>query len=367
MHDSRQPDADTNAIIGALLHDLAALQESKQSEMGYQRAASTILRLDEPLESYLLPDGTLRKIQNIGPKSETVILEVLRSGTSPTVDKAVSQSAKRTEVERSRGLRGRFLSRAAVVAVLRDTTLGGPSLGDVHGDLQMHSTWSDGSQSLEEIVTAGLERGYGFCGVTDHSHGLRIARGMSMEDVAKQHAEIDRVNRAHRGRFRLIKGMEANITADGSVDVAREDRKRLELVLAAPHAVLRSADDQTARMIRAVEEPGVHILAHPTGRQYGTRAGIIADWDAVFAAATRADVAVEIDGDPSRQDVNYELAERAMAAGCLFSLDSDAHATRELMYAEIALAHARLAGIPRDRVINCWPLERLLHWLETRR
>ena len=367
MGHARPLEPDTNAIVGALLHDLAAIQESKQSEMGYQRAASTILRLDDPLESYLLAGGALRKIQNIGPKSEAVILEVLRTGASPTVEKAVSASAKRADVEKARGLRTNFLSRAAVVSALRDTELAGPSLADVRGDLQMHSTWSDGSQSLEEIVATGLERGYEFCGVTDHSHGLRIARGMSMEDVTKQHADIDRVNRAHRGRFRLIKGIEANITADGSIDVARDDRKRLELVLAAPHAVLRSAEDQTARMIRAVEEPGVHILAHPTGRQYGTRLGIIADWDAVFAAAARANVAVEIDGDPSRQDVNFELAARALRAGCLFSLDSDAHSTRELLYAEIALAHARLAGIPRDRVITCWPLDRLLQWLDSRR
>jgi histidinol phosphatase-like PHP family hydrolase len=119
-------------------------------------------------------------------------------------------------------------------------------------------------------------------------------------------------------------------------------------------------------MLRAVETPGVHIIGHPRGRQYGTRPGVNADWDAVFAAAARANVAIEIDGDPARQDIDYDLAPQATAAGCLFALDSDAHATEELRYAETSVAHARLAGVPTERVINCWPLDKLLDWLQQR-
>jgi len=96
---------------------------------------------------------------------------------------------------------------------------------------------------------------------------------------------------------------------------------------------------------------------------YGSRPGVTADWDDVFAAARSANVAIEIDGDPSRQDVDYELAKRAVGAGCLFALDSDAHSTSELAYSETAIAHARLAGVPAARVINCWPVDRLLEWL----
>ena len=107
----------------------------------------------------------------------------------------------------------------------------------------------------------------------------------------------------------------------------------------------------------------MHILGHPRGRKYGSRPGITADWDQVFEAARDAGVAIEIDGDPSRQDVDYELAKRAAAAECLFALDSDAHSTPELAYADTAIAHARLAGIPTERVINCWPLDKLLEWL----
>ena len=116
-------------------------------------------------------------------------------------------------------------------------------------------------------------------------------------------------------------------------------------------------------MIAAIANPRVHILAHPRGRISGSRAGVVASWDMVFAAAASRGVAVEIDGDPARQDLDYTLAAQALEAGCLFALDSDAHTTSQLAYAETALAHARLAGIPRDRIVNCWPLDRLLAWL----
>jgi histidinol phosphatase-like PHP family hydrolase len=356
-----------NGKIAALLRDFAAIQKSKQSMWGYQRAASAILALEEPIESLLQPDGTLRKIPNIGPSSTRVILEVLQTGTSATVERAIADSGKGSDIERRRDLRGHFLSRAQVLAALRNKKLTGPRVEDYRGDLQMHSTYSDGSQSLADIVEAGIERGYRFCGVTDHSYGLPIAGGVSMARLAQQHREIDALNRAHRGRFRLIKGIEANIRADGSVDMEPSELAQLELVVAAPHSALRTASDQTARMVGAVRTKGVHIIGHPRGRMYGSRPGVSADWDRVFAAAARAGVAIEIDGDPSRQDVDFDLAKRAVAAGCLFALDSDAHSTRELAYAHTAIAHARLAGVPTERVVNTWPLERLMEWLASRR
>jgi len=119
-------------------------------------------------------------------------------------------------------------------------------------------------------------------------------------------------------------------------------------------------------MIAAVTQPRVHILGHPRGRMFGSRPGVSADWNRVFTAAAESGVAIEIDGDPSRQDIDYELAKRAVTAGCLIALDSDAHSSGELVYAETALAHARLAGVPRSRIINTWPLDQLLDWLSTR-
>jgi histidinol phosphatase-like PHP family hydrolase len=116
-------------------------------------------------------------------------------------------------------------------------------------------------------------------------------------------------------------------------------------------------------MIAAVTTPGVQILGHPRGRKFGVRPGVTADWDKVFAAAKTSGVAIEIDGDPSRQDVDFELAKRALRVGCLFAVDSDAHSVGELAYVETAIAHARLAGIPRTRIVNCWEIDRLMEWL----
>ncbi len=358
---------DRNGQIAALLRDFAAIQKSKQSMWGYKRAASAILALEEPIETLLEADGTLRKIPNIGPSSTRIILEVLRTGSSPTIERAIAESGQAGDVERRRGLRDHFLSRAQVLAALRNPKLKGPRVEDYRGDLQMHSTWSDGSQTLADIVEAGINLGYQFCAVTDHSYGLKIAGGVSMAELAEQHLEIDALNRRHRGSFRLLKGIEANIRADGTIDMEPGELARLEIVVAAPHSVLRSPDDQTSRMVAAASAPGVHILGHPRGRMIGSRPGVTADWDQVFRAAAASRVAVEIDGDPSRQDLDYDIAGRAVKAGCLFALDSDAHSAGELpRYAATAIAHARLAGVPTDRIVNCWPLERLLEWARSR-
>ena len=353
---------DLNATIAGLLRDLASVQKSKQKQFAYKRAALAISNLDEPIESYVRPDGTLEKIEHVGPSSTRVILEVLQTGESPTVAKAIAEGVSTSKVDQSRMWRQRFLTRSRVRAVLANRSLTGPSRDQYRGDLQMHSTWSDGSQSLEDIVNEGLARGYQYCAVTDHSYGLPIAGGLSMERFAEQHREIDRVNAEYNGRFRLLKGVEANILADGSLDMSAVELRQMEIVVAAPHAVLRATHDQTERMIRAVQAPGVHILGHPSGRKYGDRPGVSADWPRVFAAAKQANVAVEIDGDPSRQDIDYELARAAVAAGCLFALDTDAHSTSEFDYVDTAIAHARLAAVPPERVINTWSLTKLLKW-----
>jgi histidinol phosphatase-like PHP family hydrolase len=358
----RGDDTDFNGLIAGLLRDLAAVQTSKQSAWGYSRAAAAIAGLSEPIESLLQPDGTLRKIPNVGPSSTRIILEVLQTGTSATVERVIAESGRTAEVEKTRSGRDTFLSRAEVLKALANTRLSGPGLDDYRGDLQMHSTFSDGKQTIESIYETGIARGYEYAAITDHSYGLPIAHGVSMARLAEQHRVIDRLNEVYQGRFRLIKGIEANILADGTVDMTNEERRSLELVVAAPHSALRSSADQTRRMLTAVRTPGIHILGHPRGRKIAVRAGVTADWDRIFKAAAQATVAVEIDGDPRRQDIDHELAAQALAAGCIFALDSDAHAAAEWEFAETAIAHARLAGIPAERVINCWPLEFLLEW-----
>jgi putative hydrolase len=355
--------ADVNAVVGGYLRDLAFAQSSQQKMFGYKRAAAAILALDVPLTELVEPDGALPRISGIGPGSTRVIREILETGESPTVERAIEGSDRRADIERRRRLRRHFLSRAEVRRVLADPAFEGPGLEQYRGDLQMHSEWSDGHPTVQEIADACRERGYHYAAVTDHSYGLKIAGGMSMAEAAEQRTAIDQVNARHGDQFRLLQGVEANIDIAGRLDLTDEEAATFDVVLAAPHSRLRKDEDQTNRMLTAVAQRAVRILAHPRGRITGSRAGVVAQWNVVFAAAAERGVAIELDGDPARQDLDYSLAAEALGARCLFALDSDAHTTGQLAYAETAIAQARLAGIPPDRIVNCWPLDRLLAWL----
>ena len=358
--------ADVNARVWSLLQDLAFVQTSKQKTFGYKRAASAVFWLETPVDQLLQPDGSFPKVHGVGPSSLRVVREVIDTGGSPTVEREVEASSKSADVARRRSLREGFMSRAQVLRVLRDPRLSVPVAEPYRGDLQMHSSWSDGAATVSDMVAECARRGYEYCAITDHARGLAIARGLPADRVREQQRDIQDVNR-RGGPCRALTAIEANIDADGGVDIyADEQDLTFDLVIAAPHWKLRSLDDQTDRLLGAIHTPGVHVLAHPRGRMAGTRAGLVADWPVVFAAAAAAHVAIELDGDPSRQDLDFQLAAQALNAGCVFSLDSDAHSPRELVYAETALAHARLAGIPASRIINTWPLDRLLAWVRVR-
>jgi histidinol phosphatase-like PHP family hydrolase len=354
-------------IAAGLLHDMALLQPNERSQLGYKRAAKAVVTLPV-LVSDLVSTGRLREVPFIGPSSARIITEVVETGASATVTGAVAASAHAGKVTAARALRAHFLSHVGMEQALALRLA--PSIvskGAFRGDFQMHSTWSDGGERIAAMARACLELGHTCLGITDHSHGLPIARGMSMADVARQHREIDRINARHAGRFRVFKGIEANILVDGSLDLQPGERAVFEFVVASPHSQLRRGDDQTARMRAAVQTPGVAILGHPRGRMYNTRAGVLADWPAIFAEAARRRVAIEIDGNWHRQDVDHTLAAQALAAGCLFALDSDAHSIGELRFTDYAIAHARLARVPADRVINCWDTDRLEEWMTEKR
>jgi histidinol phosphatase-like PHP family hydrolase len=356
---------DLNAEASAWLRDMAAVQSSKQKSWGYSRAAEAIWLLDRPLEQLIGADGSLARIPMVGPSSTSIVLEVAATGRSATVERQVETSGKSADIERRRQLRHHFLSRAAVLRVLA-LDMPGITPAAYRGDFQMHSEWSDGALPVAGLAEACIARGYTHMAVTDHSHGLAIAGGMTPGEVKRQHREIDELNERLSGRFRVIKGVEANIGADGALDLEGDEVRQFELVLAAPHSQLRVASDQTARMLAALRTPGVHVLAHPRGRVVSARAGVQADWRRVFKEAAKRRIAVEIDGDPARQDLDYDLAAVALDCDCLFALDSDAHNAQELAYAEIAMAHARLAEIPVSRIINSWPVDRLLDWAASR-
>jgi putative hydrolase len=360
--------ADVNIVAAGLLHDLAILQSSERSSFGYKRAAKALAAGIDRSVVDLIEEGILREVPFVGASSERIVSELVRTGESAAVARAVDASSKRAEVEKRRKFRRAYLSRHAMRLAL-DAPLPAPivSTGNYLGDLQMHSTWSDGGESIADLAEGAAALGWARIGVTDHSYGLPIARGMSMESAARQHAEIDALNARLAGRVRVYKGVEANILADGALDLSEDERRVFEYVIASPHSQLRKEVDQTARMVAAVSLPGVAILGHPQGRMYNSRPGIAADWVRVFREAATRDVAIEIDGNWHRQDVPYDLAALALDEGCIFALDSDAHSIAEFPFTDYAIAHARIAQIPADRVVNCWDERKFDAWLDERR
>jgi Helix-hairpin-helix domain len=197
---------DVNAVAGEYLRDLAFAQSSQQKMFGYKRAAAAILALDVPLTDLLGADGALPRIPGIGPGSTRVIHEILETGGSPTVEQAIEGSGRRADTDRRRQLRRHFLSRAEVRRVLSDPSFAGPTIQQYRGDLQMHSEWSDGSPTVQEIADACLDRGYQYAAVTDHSHGLKIAGGMSMAEAAQQRRAIDDVKCQERRTVQAVAG-----------------------------------------------------------------------------------------------------------------------------------------------------------------
>lgn len=358
--------SDPNITAAGLLYDMAELQGSERARFGYKRAAKAVVGLPVSVAD-LVEAGTLGDVPYIGPSSTRIVTELVREGRSPTVETAVAASARERQLAAKRQMRGNFLSYHRMLQTHGEAL--GPevvSRGPYRGDFQMHTTWSDGGEGLASMAEACMALGYTCMGVTDHSYGLPVARGMSMSAVAQQHHEIDRFNARHRGRFRVFKGIEANILADGSLDLQPDDCGLFEFVVASPHSALRRTDDQTQRMLAAIRAPRVAILGHPRGRVYNSRAGVVADWRQVFEEAAARRVAIEIDGNWHRQDLDFELAAAALEAGCLFALDSDAHSIGELGFTDFAIAHARIARVPAERVINTWSEEELDAWMGER-
>ena len=223
----------------------------------------------------------------------------------------------------------------------------------------MHTTWSDGSLPLEEMVEAARSLGRTFVAVTDHSEALAIANGMTAAELAEQGRVIDAMNRGFEEEgdaFRVLRSMEVDLFPDGTIDMDDDSLASLDLVLGAFHSELRSKDDQTERYLAALRQPRLHVLAHPKARMYGRRVGLVADWRRVFAEAAIQGKALELDATVPRQDLNVELATIAREEGVeWFTIGSDAHSAPELEFLPFGMAIAALAGIPRERILNYQP------------
>jgi histidinol phosphatase-like PHP family hydrolase len=233
-------------------------------------------------------------------------------------------------------------------------------------DLQMHTTFSDGGLPLEEMAAAARTLGRSYVAVTDHSETLAIAHGMDAEQLAGQGRLIDELNDVFETEgdpFRILRSMEVDLFADGTLDMDDATLSRLDLVLGAFHSKLRVKEDETERYLAALRQPRLHVLAHPKARMYGRRVGLAADWRHVFAEAARLGKAVELDATVWRQDLNVELATIAREEGVeWFSIGSDAHTAFELEFLPFGMATAALAGIPRERILNYRPVEFVRAW-----
>jgi DNA polymerase (family 10) len=239
---------------------------------------------------------------------------------------------------------------------------------DIRGILHAHTDRSDGVNTLAEMAEATRERGYEYFGVADHSQSAHYAGGLKPEEVEDQQREADRLNRCQRGKFRILKGIESDILADGSLDYPDHMLARFHFIVASVHGQFRKDKKaQTDRILKAVANPYVTILGHMTGRQLLRRPGYEIDIEAVLSACAEHGVAVEINANPWRLDLDWRFHQKALELGCMMSINPDAHSTSELDLIHWGVQIARKGGVPPDRVLNAMNLRELESWLKKRR
>ena len=331
----------------AALRRIAFLLERTRAQTyrvkAFRSAAATVLGLDPDELRSRGENGTLRELSGIGSKSESVIRESL-AGEVPAYLRRLEEEAAGPLVEGGEELR----------AALR-------------GDLHCHSDWSDGGSPIEEMVFTAMETGHDYLVLTDHSPRLKVANGLSAGRLATQLGVVEAINDHLGDQFRLLKGIEVDILDDGSLDQTDEMLDLLDVRVASVHSKLKmDAQAMTRRMVAAVSNPHTNVLGHCTGRLVtggrGTRPQSQFDARAVFEACAEHDVAVEINSRPERRDPPDELIGLAMDIGCLFSIDSDAHAPGQLDFVDYGCARAEELGVPEGRVVNTWEVDRLLSW-----
>ncbi|QEV21723.1 PHP domain-containing protein [Streptomyces alboniger] len=306
----------------------------------FRTAAAVIGALADGEAARRAADGTLESLKGVGPKTAGVVREAL-AGEVPGYLQRLEGEAHDPLAEGGAELR----------ALLR-------------GDCHLHSDWSDGGSPIEEMGRAAMALGHEWAVLTDHSPRLTIARGLSPERLREQLDVVADLN-TRWAPFRLLTGIECDILDDGSLDQEPELLDRLDLVVVSVHSKLRmDAAAMTRRMVTAVSNPRANVLGHCTGRLVTGRGRPESQFDAdkVFAACAAAGTAVEINSRPERLDPPRRLLRRAVDAGVLFSVDTDAHAPGQLDWQIIGCARAEECGVPAERVVNTWTAEELLAW-----
>lgn len=306
----------------------------------FRTAAAVVAGLAEGESARRAADGSLESLKGIGPKTAGVVREAL-AGQVPGYLERLEGEAREPLAEGGAALR----------ALLR-------------GDCHLHSDWSDGGSPIEEMGRAAREIGHEWAVLTDHSPRLTIARGLSPERLREQLDVVAALNERW-APFRLLTGIECDILDDGSLDQEPELLDRLDVVVVSVHSKLRmDAAAMTRRMVTAVGDPRADILGHCTGRIVAGRGRPESQFDAdeVFAACAAAETAVEINSRPERLDPPRRLLRRAVDAGVLFSVDTDAHAPGQLDWQIIGCARAEECGVPAERVVTTWSADELTAW-----
>ena len=337
-------DAGPVAALRRIAFLLERGREDTYKVKAFRGAAETILPMSEADVAAAADAGTLTDLPGIGASSAKVITAAVR-GELPERLARLEQEHAAPLTEGGHALRARL-----------------------RGDLHSHSDWSDGGSPIQEMAFTAIELGHDYLVLTDHSPRLTVAHGLSVDRLQRQLAVVDAVNE-HLGSngFRLLKGIEVDILDDGSLDQTDQMLGKLDLRVASVHSKLKmDAADMTKRMVAAIENPFTNVLGHCTGRlvtgNRGTRPGSRFDAREVFEAAAEHGVAIEINSRPERRDPPTKLLELARDIGCLFSIDSDAHAPGQLDFQVYGCERAEAAGIDAERIVNTWPRERLLEW-----
>ena len=326
---------------------LERAREDTYKVKAFRGAAATILPMPAADVAAAVEAGSLTKLPGIGASSAKVIADAVHG--------VVPERLAALEQEHGGPL-----------------TAGGADLrAALRGDLHSHSDWSDGGSPIEEMAFTAMELGHDYLVLTDHSPRLTVAHGLSPERLTRQLGVVEAVNDHLQSLggagFTLLKGIEVDILDDGSLDQTDELLAQLDLRVASVHSKLKmDAPAMTKRMIGAIGNPRTNVLGHCTGRMVmgnrGTRGESQFDAKAVFEACVEHDVAVEINSRPERRDPPTKLLELARDLGCLFSIDSDAHAPGQLDFQVYGCERAEEAGIDADRIVNTWPKDRLLAW-----
>ncbi len=327
----------------AALREIAFWMERERAQShrvkAYRRAADAVAALSDERYAEICESGKWQDISGIGPKTAAAIAQAC-AGQAPE---------KLTE------LRSAAQPIAPEGVALRTR---------LRGDLHTHSNWSDGGAPIEEMMRTAMVLGHEYCALTDHSPRLTVANGLSADRLRRQLDVVAELN-DELAPFRILTAIEVDILDDGSLDQREDLLAELDIVVASVHSHLRAdSATMTRRMVYAVANPHVDILGHCTGRlvegERGTRPESEFDAEVVFEACRRYGTAVEINSRPERRDPPSRLIRLAVDMDCYFSIDTDAHAPGQLDWQSYGCARALTNGVPPDRVINTWPLERLL-------